>query len=477
MSLNLDSFTVDDSVDKFPDGTVLNADFAGDVRVDSDNGMGQYMSAPLVNAMVKEAFKDGHFTDLKNDFAQDKTLQHVSDLKVWVMLTGSEGRVNEVMIDTARGAQPPSTTDSSSSSNSNGPLKIALTTCILSMVMIGSVSFYAYRQYQRQKEENESKASDDTSSSSGDVEDPSVFSTEYWREAWAQAASQVKPRPTQRRVRQFKRKPSSVRPKLDSIVEGEEEEEWDESSWAGGDPLESYSTWMAPNDVEADEESAIAPTMLPVELDPELDNTCSEAAEGSPQSSEGSFFKDEDPEIEIDVDLKPRMLPFRHLNKDRDVEIQMTPKSKHGNARSLMKRQDSDVENQMSVAKSKHGSGRSLTKRRDSDEITMARNRVLSKKKEKEETKPTVVEELAAVRSRVLSKEKEERAKVKEEPVVVNELAAVHQRILSKKEEKKLKEVPEVTDELTMMRNKILSKSLHGKRDPPGSKKEENVIT
>jgi hypothetical protein len=68
-----------------------------------------------------------------------------------------------------------------------------------------------------------------------------VFSTEYWKDAWAKAAAQITPRPPRDlKPRYFARQPSAIKPNLSSIQE--EEEEWEVSSFAG--PIQSLSVWM-----------------------------------------------------------------------------------------------------------------------------------------------------------------------------------------------------------------------------------------
>ncbi len=420
------------SIDKnaattFPNSTVIKADFVGEVHFDSDNGLGQIMTQTKVNEMVNQAFKGSVLQDLWQNFQQDATLQQVSNLKVWVIIND----INEVDVDTSRG-----TTQPNDSNNKNAPLKIAAIVIVMVLVSMFSVGSFAYLRHLRARKNANGVNSKDSSSTEESLEfdDPSVFSTEYWKDAWAQAATQAKPRPP-RRHRQFKRQPSSVRPNLDSIVEEEEEEEeeddWDESSWAIEDALDSVNVNGLEDNADSDEEeaSALSPNMLDLDMDGQV--SCSS------QSSTGSFFRDEDPEIMAVLDQKQSgCFPGRGRHRDLEMQVVTTPTTRPTKS-SLRTMQ-----------------------RMDSDEITLARNKVLAKRETVQVAKPTVAEELEAVRKRVLLKEKQEK---KEVPAVeTNELTMVHQRILARKEAE-TKEPEVVTDELTMMRNRILSKSQHGK--------------
>jgi hypothetical protein len=155
----------------------------------------------------------------------------------------------------------------------------------------------------------------------------------------------------------------------------------------------------------------------------------------SSQSSAGSVFKDEDPEIMADLyQRQSGCFPGRgRRHRDLEMQVMTTPKPPKSSLGTLQQK--------------------------DSDGVTLARNKELAKM-EKLQVKPTVAEELEAVRKRVLLKERQEK---KEEAVLeTNELAMVHKRVLAKKEQEK-KEPEVVIDELTMMRNRILSKSQHGK--------------
>ena len=364
ISLNPSLQIDEDAISSFPNGTVIKATFEGEIYFNK-NYADTMVSQSLVNSMVNEAFKGSPFNDLFANFKDDSTLQQVDDLKVWVTLPTSK-EVNTAPHEaTERGEH--------SNSNSSGPIKIAAGTCVVSLVIIGSVSMYAYLRRQK-----DGKDCDDGSTSvESTEEEASMFSTEYWKDAWAQAAGQIKPKPT-RRQRQFKRHPSSIRPNLDSIQEGEEEDDWEDSAWTGDNPIESLSIWHTPAVMEATGEQ----TMDKVD----------EKGVSSPTSSEGSFFTDEDPEIAMDT---PNSKPF--MKKERQLS-----------SRSF-RRKERDV----SVA----------------DEIAVMRNQILSKTKPKKavEAEPKV-DELTAVRNRILTKKKEQ----EEEVPVVDELTMVRNRVLSK---------------------------------------------
>jgi hypothetical protein len=86
--------------------------------------------------------------------------------------------------------------------------------------------------------DNNPRQNEDSQSQKADT----VFSTEYWKEAWATAATQITPRPPRDlKPRNIAHQPSAVKPNLSSIRE--EEEEWEESSF-GGIPIQSFSLWM-----------------------------------------------------------------------------------------------------------------------------------------------------------------------------------------------------------------------------------------
>lgn len=272
----------------FPNLTVIKADFEGEVHFDHGNGLGQSMTMSKVNEMVNQAFKGDVLADLWENFKQDSTLQQVKNLKVWVIIND----VNELDMDTSHGSAQPSNTSSNSGSSTNILLKIAAIATIVSLVLIFSISSFTYLQHFRAQKNASgvnTKGLGSTEESVDIDDDRSVFSTEYWNDAWAQAATQVKPWPPCRQ-QQFKQRPSSIQPNLDSIVEEEEkeeEEDWDDSSWAIEDALDGAN--IGPNDDEGEELSAIEPAMLEVEMDAE--------ASCSSQSSKGSFFWDKDPEI------------------------------------------------------------------------------------------------------------------------------------------------------------------------------------
>jgi hypothetical protein len=479
---------------KFPNSTVMRADFVGNVHFGSENGLAM-MSQTKVNEMVNQAFKGSVLQNLWDNFQQDSTLQQIKSLKVWVIVNDDISQVN---VETSRGKTTPNV---SNNNNNNAPIKIAALVTIMGLVLVFSVGSFAYLRHLRARQNNNnngvnSKGSGLTEESLEVDDDRSVFSSEYWKDAWAQAANQVKPRPP-RRQRQFKRQPSSVRPNLDSIVEEEEEEEeeeedWDDSSWAIEDALDGAHVNGSGENVDSDEEeeaSAILPLALELEMDAQ--------ASSSSKSSAGSFFKDEDPEINAGLyQRQSGCFPSRGRHCDvletsaispRALELDMDDAqsccSSQSSAGSVFKDEDPeimadlhqrqsagcfpgrghrhrDLEMQVTSTPKPPKSSLCTLQRKDSDGISLARNKVLTKM-EKLLVKPTVAEELEAVRKRVLLKERQEKM---EEPVLeTNELAMVHKRILVKKEQEKKEPEVVVTDELTVMRNRILSKSQHGK--------------
>jgi hypothetical protein len=471
----------------FPNSTVMKADFVGNVHFGNDNKLA--MSQTKVNEMVNQAFEGSVLQDLWDNFQQDSTLRQIKNLKVWVIINDDISQVN---VETSRGTTTPNV---SNNDNNKAPLKIASLVTIMVLVLVFSIGSFAYLRHLRARQNNtngvNSKGSGLTEESLEVDDDRSVFSSEYWKDAWAQAATQVKPRP-RRRQRQFKRQPSSVRPNLDSIVEEEEEEEeedWDESSWAIEDALDGAHMNGSGENVDSDEEEASAISPLALELEMDAQASCSS------KSSAGSFFKDDDPEIMAGLSqrqsgcfpsrgrhcdvfetsaISPRALELDmddaqsscssqssagSVFKDEDPEIMADLYQRQSGCFPGRGRRHRDLEMQMMTTPKPPKSSLCTLKQKDSDGITLARNKELAKM-EKLQVKPTVAEELEAVRKRMLLKERQEK---KEEPVLeTNELAMVHKRVLAKKEQEK-KEPEVVTDELTMMRNRILNKSQHGK--------------
>ena len=276
ISLNA-SLDVDvESALAFPTGTVIKANFIGEAQFDNSNQAAQDLTQSSVITMVTNAFQGTNFWELLLRFREDDILRDIGDVQIWVSDPLSDGSETE---QTSDESPPPGSTPDSTSRLSS--LKIILLTIVFFLVAIGVTAACAFVNY-RQKhgagaeghdEEETSKGSastiecdifseenprspsaaecdilsDDnpcTNEDSQSQKADTVFSTEYWKDAWAKAAAQITPRPPRSsKPRNASRQPSAVKPNLSSIREEEGEEEWEESS-SGGIPIQSLSLWM-----------------------------------------------------------------------------------------------------------------------------------------------------------------------------------------------------------------------------------------
>jgi hypothetical protein len=244
-----------DGNESFPTGTVIKADFSGEAYFDNSNQATQRLTQSSIATVVRKAFMGINFWELAVRFNEDSILRDVIDVQIWV--SGTDESDNARASDESR---PPGSTPDSTFHFV--PLTIAGFTVVIFLVTVGVIAMYAFvhfrhgrivndSHFEAEEEDERSKGSASTvecdilSDESPRKEQDSqkvdtVFSTEYWKDAWAQAAAQITPRPPRDlKPRYFARQPSAVKPNLSSI---QEEEEWEVSSFAGH--IQSLSVWM-----------------------------------------------------------------------------------------------------------------------------------------------------------------------------------------------------------------------------------------